>query len=259
MNRPGTLIGHELFLRCPFCGDSENNLHKAHFSVNTIKYVFHCYRCGISGKLTNAQMISLVHELPNMDFITKEVQSHSRLLKDVLKELVVGAGSPRDSRLSRWHFGEQNSDAFLSRSATGEVVGVHIRPQNKDKIKTYGMSAFGFEEDELLSSPKEPLRIVEGAYDVLFPRDVCVFGTINHGKLQALVGHYVILCPDGDVWERPELLKQFHYTVKQLVLNYHGRGSWITGIEYIPKGKDPDEVAPTGRIYIPIKEYLKHV
>ncbi len=257
MNKPGTIIGHELFLRCPFCGDSENNLHKAHFSVNTIKYVFHCYRCGISGKLTDAQMLSLIHELPNLNFITKEVHAHSRLLKDVLEELEIGAGSSRDSRLSRWHYGEH--DAFLSRSAIGEVVGVHIRAQNKDKIKSYGVLAFGFAEDELLSSPKEPLRIVEGTYDVLFPRDVCVFGTISSGKLQSLVGHYVILCPDGDVWQRPELLKQFHYTVKQLVLNYNGRGSWITGIEYIPEGKDPDEVSPIDRQYIPIQTYLKSI
>ena len=258
MNRPGTIIGHELFVRCPYCGDSKNNKYKAHFSINIVRYVYHCFRCGVSGKLSNAQMLSLIHELPNMEFITRNIDSHSRLLSDVLDELNPGAGSSRQSRLSRWHHGEQRDDTFLSRSVSGQVVGVHIRPRDKKKIRTYGMLAFGYKEEELISSPKSPLRIVEGAYDVLYSKDVCVFGTINYGKLKALVGHYICLCPDGDIWERPDLLKEFHRTVKLLYLNYSGKGAWITGIEYISKGRDPDEVPVNEREYIPIKEYLKH-
>jgi len=259
---PQTRRRHELgslFVRCPYCGDSKNNRYKAHFSINTIRFVYHCFRCGVSGKLSNAQMLSLIHELPNMEFISKNIESHSRLLADIIEELHVGAGSSRQSRLSRWHHGEQGNDAFLSRSITGQVVGVHIRPQNKNRIRSYGMLAFGYGEEELISSPGYPLRIVEGAYDVLHPKDVCVFGTINYGKLKALVGHYIKLCPDGDIWQRPELFKEFHRTIKSLYLNYSGKGAWITGIEYIKDGRDPDEVSPKDREYIPIKDYLQRL
>ncbi len=254
MNRTGTIIGNELFVRCPFCGDSQTNLTKAHFSINTLKYIYNCFRCGVSGKLSDAQMLSLIHSLPNMEFITKNIKIHSRPLSEILEELDVGAGSSRKSNLSRWHFGQH--DAFLSRSVTGDVVGVHIRAQNKSLIKSYGMLAFGYGEDTLLSTPTKPLRIVEGAYDVLYPRDVCVFGTLHYGKLKALTGHYIILCPDGDIWNRKELFREFNKMVRLLHMNYTGRGAIVVGIEHISQGRDPDEVLPEDRHYASLREYL---
>lgn len=257
MTQPGTLIGRELYLRCPYCGDSQQNLYKAHFTINVSKFIFHCFRCGISGKLSDAQTLSLMTEFHDLNITVRKPNENMKLLPEVLDDILPGAGSPRPSNLDRWHYGDNADDAFLSLSAFGHVVGVQIRPSDKTRIKTYGVSAFGFASESLLSTPSNPLRIVEGAYDVIYPNDVCVFGSISYGKLKSLLGHYIVLCPDGDIWKKPDLFKQFNATVKHLLLNRSGRGSWLVGIEFIADGKDPDEVPKEEREFIPVHRYIK--
>lgn len=250
-----TVQNNELYVRCPFCGDSSHNLRKAHFSINLGKYVYYCYRCGVSGRLKPNQIVDLLALVPNLDIQIEDTRLKDKLpLTNILDNLVPLAGSGRKSALDRWSY--EGRDAFLSRSAGGQVVGVQLRHPDEKKIRTYGIRAFGFVGDTLLSSPKKPLRIVEGTYDVLYPQDVCVFGTIHYKALAPLKGHYIVLCPDGDVWQKPELAGKLIGALRKLTVYGDGRGAYVQHVEYIADGKDPDEVPKEDRQILSVAEVL---
>lgn len=253
--KANTVQDNELYVRCPFCGDSENNLRKAHFSIHLSKYVYYCYRCGVSGRLKANQIVDLLSLIPNLDIHLDSTRTKDRLpLETILDNLLPVAGSSRKSALERWSY--EGQDAFLSRSAGGQVVGVQLRHPDKKEMRTYGIRAFGFVGDMLLSSPSNPLRIVEGTYDVLTPQDVCVFGTIHYKALAPLKGHYIVLCPDGDVWQKPDLAGKLIGALRQLTVYGDGRGAYVQHLEYIADGKDPDEVPVEDRQVVSVADVL---
>ena len=155
-----------------------------------------------------------------------------------LEELLLpGPGNTRSSALERFHLQDAFSgsqDVFLSRDIFGETVGLVV--VSEFKKATYGAQSLGFSGDQLLSSPDDPIRIVEGPYDVLSSRDVCVFGLPSKASVVDLVGHYAILCPDGDVWGD----RSKRDTVMGALVS-HKAPTWVS-VEVLDSDKDPDEV-----------------
>lgn len=227
----------ELWIRCPFCGDSPNDLTKAHFSVNLKTGAYHCHRCKVGGFLSTKRRMALAMH-------SESTLSEQRLID--YDQLIPGAGSSRRSLLPRFHFrkGEEVWDAFEMRNPkSGEVAGIHLRRPGASHTMGNGVAW----ATRLLSSEDQPLRLVEGPYDVLYPEDLCCFGLPSTKILRALMGHYVILCPDGDVWENEDLKRQI------LKLLWGRSRCNIIGIEYIKDGKDPDEVPVEDRELIPTR------
>ena len=60
--KAGTYVDGELWLRCPYCGDSDRNRWKAHFSING-EGLYHCLRCKASGKLPTRERIAILTKI----------------------------------------------------------------------------------------------------------------------------------------------------------------------------------------------------
>lgn len=249
--RPGVLKEDELWFRCPHCGDSKRHINKAHFSVNVKSGLFSCLRCGIAGKLSTREFMEMLSMIGSASI--EEEQS------DTLPVLQPGAGSPRPSKLDRGHLdllskGEiTHFDGFeMKDPRTEDVIGIHLRhPTFSRNIgeKGYGWVGDSFPE----STPSEPLRLVEGPYDVLEERDLCTFGLLRRQLLYTLQWSYLILCPDGDVWEEHSLL---YPLLGILYESLHGhRVATVIGVEIIPDRKDPDEVPPEMRTLVSREEF----
>lgn len=254
--RNGQLENDELWVRCIFCGDSQNDPEKAHFSVNIKSFVYHCLKCGAGGKLSTKQVFDLVSQLDLDHAFHLDLQGQKTEIEELeLPELIPGAATHRFSALPRFHYRsggpttEVNMDAFQMRHPKDNLVtGVHLR--GPEKHITYGDHGYGWvSPGPLLSSPDEPLRLVEGPYDVLEPCDVCFFGLLSSTHIHELTGHYLILCPDGDVWQKKALLRKMVRTIRTLLLAPY-KAPVLIGVEYLPDGKDPDEIPAAERTYI---------
>jgi hypothetical protein len=240
--RAGTITnnGSELWLRCPYCGDSPRNPQKGHFAVNIHKGVYNCLRCKIAGRVSDAQLL----ELSNYTHLFSAAATNEGMhFTEVLSILSPGAATSRRSQLSRYQlpFGEQVLDAFILRDPKdGSEVGVYTRGAKKYS-HVYGERGFSWSYDgPLLSSPDHPIRLVEGPYDILTSQDVACYGTISKEVLRPLAGHSVILTPDGDIWTDYDKRASFLNTLNHLMRP----GSMIdlVGLELLMDGKDPDEV-----------------
>jgi len=239
--RIGQIEGQELWLRCPFCGDSDNDPTKCHLSINLSKWLYHCYRCGAGGRLSTKEMLDILETASvhlNFDFIDiLEDQEGGEQLPD----LIPGAGSNRPSLLSRFHIKREGSswDGFRMRDiSSGDLIGVHTRVQGlKANIGSAGVDWVG--NSLPVSGPSDPLILVEGPYDVVDPRCVSVFGIISVGKIALFKGHFVSLCPDGDVWQKRDLLRNFVATLDRI--EHSPRSPVVMGVYYLPDGLDPDE------------------
>jgi len=231
--KAGEVKNGELWLRCPFCGDSQRDSRKAHYSVNRAG-LYYCVRCHRGGRLPLSVYLRLLTDGP--------LRSGGDALdddwEDLLEELDPGPGSQRFSALDRFHIGDPGGgalDVFLSRNVDGEIVGLALAGEGRKTVE--GRKLFGFAGDEaLVSTPDDPLRIVEGPYDVLSDRDVCVFGLPSVKVMRRLRGHFVLLCPDGDVW--PD------FTKRQVIMRALSdtRGPMYVGVEMLRDGEDPDEI-----------------
>jgi hypothetical protein len=248
--RVGTLKDHELWLRCPECGDSQNNPNKGHLSVNILKAVFYCVRCGHSGVLSVQQALQIAARF--------DIEVGNETTAEP-KEIEENAGSTRYSCLKRWHHMDTDWntwDVFEIRDPThNEVVGQYFRLGQASLIS--GESGLGYCGSTLISSANSPLRLVEGPYDVLGPQDVCCYGFLRTQALKLLRGHFVTLCPDGDVWQ-DELLRARFVKVMQWCFR-DSRSPEIVGLEMIPDGKDPDECHPTDRLFVPRHKLLRKI
>jgi len=230
---------NELVIRCPFCGDS-NDLSHGHLKVNMITGLYFCMRCSQGGKFSTKEMLKyssqeqlLIHNDTPLLPVPKEVVSEH--------DLRLGAGMPRKSFLDRYHVTFRGSlwDAFEMKYPGGSSAGVYLRTQNKISYIAGEKGVAWKGKGPLLSSFSEPIRIVEGPYDVIQKGDVCVFGAITSNILQKyFLGQYVILAPDGDVWRKTYLAQQIY---KALVIAQQ-KGVCIIGLELFKDGKDPDEV-----------------
>lgn len=254
MARTGTREGEELWVRCPFCGDSERHPNKAHFSVNLRRGVYHCLRCKASGKLTPKQLLNLgVYD--DELYLSVTTADHEEDVE--FPVLVPGPASHRITRLARNRLldSEGDWDAFpMYDPVVLDQIGLHLR--RGQRSQTIGDVGYSWPNapEALVSSAENPLRFVEGIWDVMYDQDIVVFGIIHKKILSDFYGHYVILCPDGDVWEKPDLFKAFHKTLKWGMTNR--RSAFITGVEFLPHGKDPDEVPVEDREFIPRNQLI---
>lgn len=246
----GTVEDGELWLRCPHCGDSQRNEWKAHHSINLRSGKFYCLKCGAKGVLTIKQLLALA-DYADVSIFVGEDRDDPEI---VLPDLTPGPATRRYSMLDRWkHFRDGEwRDAFPMHEPDGTLVGIYLRGDGKTS-EILGEVGYSWVEGEVLrSTPNDLYRIVEGPYDVLESNDLCIFGTISRGRLESLRGQYLLLCPDGDVWTDPGLLKQFRNTLRWL-LRRPWNAPMLVGVEYLPDNKDPDEVP------IPNRERLDEV
>lgn len=246
--RPGERRGNELWLRCPYCGDSQKDKNHAHYSVNT-EGKFHCLRCGVGGHLSLRDLLTYVYA-DHRDFVAEV--THEIDWEDMLDEILPGAAYSRASALDRFHIDtlNQHYDVFLSRDTEGDIVGLALFDLTRKRRMVLGTKLFGWAGTALTSSVTTPLRLVEGPYDVMGTQDVCTYGLPSRNQLRRLQGHYVILCPDGDVW--PDATKR-----RAILRLLDVTGPTILGIERLPDDKDPDEVPYKDRKFIPTKEVPK--
>jgi len=105
---------------------------------------------------------------------------------------------------------------------------------------------FGYEGYSLFDY-QNPVRIVEGPYDVIYPKDACTFGIPRSQQIRQLQFQSVIICPDGDVWNRIDLLRAWLLPWKNAL---------VVGVERLPINKDPDEVPVNEREVISYGEAL---
>lgn len=195
--------------------------------------MFYCVRCRTGGRLPLSAYLRLVVNGP----LRGKVGPDPDDWEELLDELEPGPGNERPSALDRFHLIdplEGTVDVFLSRSLDGDIIGMACVSTSRKTIT--GKRGIGFAGDELVSSPEAPIRIVEGPYDVLSERDVCVFGLPGAKTMRQLKGHFVILCPDGDVW--PDFDKR-NTILKALAVT---DGPVFLGVEMLKPDEDPDDV-----------------
>lgn len=236
--RAGEIRDDELYIRCPSCGDSDSDPTKAHCSINLRKFVFYCFRCGDSGRLTTRQAFSLLSNL-NGDF---DFRSAEETEDDELPDVLPGAGSSRASKLQRFHYIDQNQitwDAFQMRQVQdNQVTGYHMR-YGKQKYTFGDKTAEWIETGPLISSVNKPITLVEGPYDVVYPNWVSVYGLLNRTTVSQFKGHYINLCPDGDCWSKFSLLSAMIRTLDWLLNNQNK--IYLCNLIVLPNNTDPDE------------------
>ena len=253
--RVGQLAGREIWLRCPYCGDSQSDPDKAHFSINLAHFIYYCFRCGASGQLTTKQAFELTSQLTGdgaLDF-TDEADDEG------WPTLLPGAAVSRRSALDRFHYTDLHQhhwDAFQMRHPKDNTVtGIHMRSgKHRLSLGDKGLAWAGAQP--LLSEPGHPIRIVEGPYDVTGPQEACVFGLITEKALADLSGQSVCVCPDGDVWRDVNLFRNTVRMVQRLLDN---RRIFLVGLEFIPDGKDPDEVPAEDREFVARVDLYKFI
>lgn len=256
----GLVEDNRVWIRCPECGDSQHDLTKAHLNVDLRRFIYHCYRCGYSGKLSASDAFKLFDRL-NLEIILyinpRDLENRDPL---ELPELIPGAGSDRRSLLSRFHLPSSSGtiyDAFEMRDPRDNVIcGIHLRSGNK-KL-TLGDSGFSWVGDEpILSSFDDPIILVEGPYDVIDPKCLCMYGFLSSLRLGLLKGHTVALCPDGDVWLEKFLFSRIARTIQKMLSS---QLVYLYGLYMLPNGLDPDEVDDLSQFWIPrakIKDRLE--
>lgn len=252
----GQIKGSELWLRCPHCGDSQSNPNKAHYSINLRTGLSYCYRCNEGRRLSGIQVLTLLDDYDlDPDSIDSFAQDLEELEPMELPVLEPGPASSRFSALTRGHLKTQAGkwDAFEMRATDGEVLGIHMRRPHE--MMNLGDSGIGYVGEQLPHSTQEsPLRVVEGPYDVLESMDVCMFGGLSPKKLKKLSCHFVLLCPDGDVWNKPTL----RYGVIRAIEQLSGE-IYFTGVEVIPDDLDPDECPVEERAFVPREDINKFI
>lgn len=238
---------NELWLRCPHCGDSQHDPNKAHYSVNMITGLAHCHRCSVGRKLSWTNILKLSEEYDiGLEFISSFGTDEDFEESLELPPVEVGAALKRDSKLERGHvkLGWELWDAFEMRDHDGEVEGLHLRRPNR--MMSIGSVGLGYVGDRFPNSSEEdPLYIVEGPYDVLRTTDVCLFGFYSGTTLRKITGHFIVFCPDGDVWNDQKLFNRFLQAWGAIE-----NSAYVCGIEVIPDGLDPDECPPASRTLI---------
>lgn len=152
----GTINNNELWLRCPECGDSQNDPSKAHFSINLISGLYFCLRCKASGKLGPRQFLSVLSYIGEEElFELPDVQTGQ---VEELPLVLPGAGSPRYSTLKRGHVdvvvdggGIKTWDAFQMRDLKdGGLTGLLLRRPGRSVV--IGDRGYGWVGDALPQS-----------------------------------------------------------------------------------------------------------
>ncbi len=224
---------NRVWQRCHICGDSQKRKNIGHMVVNQATGRYHCFRCSSNGVLP--VFIPSWRETPLATPVTPAPQKEKEIT-----EITQRTGG-RPSLLAH-QYTAGRADVFFSTSGGYQVVQDGKKLSYGPLRQGLGVPAFN---PSLKSSLDWPLVIVEGPYDVLDGfTDVCLFGAVpTQAQLAMLAGRYVIVRPDGDVWQEDKrgLLVS--------ILRAWRRGKAIVlGVERLPDGKDPDEAGEPGEL-----------
>lgn len=251
-------VGDEYYFRCPECGDSNKDQSKAHWSFNVTNGLHFCYRCGYSGRLSMEQMFEYVGES-----ILEEAQRTPEPSLEERLPLLEGSmvrGLPkgrmtRFSYLPRHHImlrGDTWLDIFPAYQADGNgPIGYNCRLQGSSTKLAFTIGTRGLGFSGKIPIDRDYLRIVEGPYDCLYDVDVATYGLPSRFQWWQLVGLSVRLCPDPDVWLQPDLAYRYLHMAR--------RYCWVDGVEWLPYGKDPDEVPEDEREVINLGQAFERV
>lgn len=218
--------GHT-WLKCPECGDSIKS-RRCHMMVDS-KGSCYCFRCGYSSQLSVEALIGIALGDSSID----------EELEGLGHEDTHPVSSLRKTALET--YGEEGRDviSFQMRDHNGTVVGWHDREPGMKGLNT-GRRGLGYVGDKLTSSPSSPLVIVEGPYDVISDRHVCVFGMITPSAVKYLRLQYVWLQPDPDqidtIAGRAKFLERVITPIRESM-------TFLEGI--IVGNADPDEATIT--------------
>lgn len=219
---------------CPTCGRQKMDING---------HLYYCYRCGTGGHLG----------VDNLEFFSDLPKGN----KPQIKPTIIGRGSwtKRLTLLDVYtaFFANDFWDMFYTH--TEQVVLRRISETKKSMIlgKHVGLSYPNLSKP-LVSSYDNPLIIVEGVYDVLTSQSVCTHGTITYNKLSHLLGQYIVIQPDGDVWQDGYKINNLLTDARRLSLY-----NMVLGFNYIPDGLDIDEVSSDMVKYIPINKVERFI
>lgn len=230
--KKGTVHQNNLFVRCPYCGDSTHRSYVGHLSINLHTGTYICFRCSAKGKLSPQKHFELLEdyqgamslaqlddiELPNLDPSIVKQETRITLLE---------------------HAYDPPFRVYAMRSPTGRITGYHYRHTDRKSSYHIGKMGFGY-VGSYLDHPE--LRVVEGVYDVVYSTDVAVFGAITALKLKTLYPFSLTLAPDGDIIHNPYKRRSFLSTLNRLIKD----GFDIQGIEVFKASDDPHSAYMAG-------------
>jgi hypothetical protein len=223
----GTIHNDNLFVRCPYCGDSQSRLYIGHLSIKVDNGVYYCFRCGVSGKLSPVDFIEVLTQYN----IECPVMPLYATLRDDRDYTGINYQDGRYSLLDR-HTDSDGNVTVPMRDVHGNITGYQHRTPDK-RIHTEGVRGYGYVGNALVNT--DYIRLVEGPYDVVYDNDVCVFGSLSYGMAQRLKLYTLLLAPDSDVIRQRSKLQSFTRMVDRLLV----KGYNIKGVEIFEKGYDP--------------------
>lgn len=218
------------WIRCPDCGDSKKSASKKHCCIYPDGGSY-CHRCCASHKVSFETLISIILD---------ETEPIIEDWTDDYHERADRAESDRFTMLQPYQTdGMEEYVSFQMRTSSGVVTGWHNRKRASKEFINQGHRCLGYAGMHLVSSPSRPLIIVEGPYDVISDRHVCVFGMITSLKQFRL--QHVWLQPDPDQLMTAATRAQFWLRVVRPAVEDHM--VFVQGI--IVGDADPDEATVT--------------
>lgn len=197
-----TVHNNNLYIRCPNCGDSKRRNYVAHFNISLANGLGYCYRCGYSTKLSLSQFVEITSHLditPPKDLMDLDAYENIPVTDDERYSLLLSRYND-DEKYRQWEMRKPN----------GDIVGYHQRYAGKVS-RNIGLRGLGYVGTSLKTI--NVLRVVEGAYDVVLPDSVCVFGKITSSSIRLLKHYDLCLCPDRDCFDNSQGLKMLLDTV----------------------------------------------
>lgn len=225
------------WVRCPECGDSKNP-RKAHFCI--FPDGAYCFRCGYYRGISLGEMMEII------------AKGDVLVDKDEVEPTRFRVRNDRFTILSAYEEeGREGYWAFPARNANGTVLGWHYRNKKEKVCENAGAKGLGFVGDMLSSSPSQPLIVVEGPFDVLSPRHVCVFGMLSKSSMKLLRLQYVWLFPDPDVIDTQAKMDRFENNLLDVADRL---GVFVQG--YIIGNADPDEATVLRHIRLDVENQV---
>lgn len=216
--------------RCPDCGDSKNPKH-GHLLVFNDGGTW-CAKCGESNSLSVGALLAIATGATSIDEALDGGFDDWRELYRAKQ-----AAPPRHTRLETFStdLGEDYW-AWQMRNCRGEVVGWHNRDKTSKAFHNEGNSGLGYVGPRLVSKPNMPLTIVEGPWDCIYDRYVCVFGSLTKSRLVQLRFQWIWLYPDPDWIDTKVKRDKFARMIGDLIDNHM---VFIQGV--ILGNDDPDK------------------
>lgn len=229
--------------RCNQCGDSKNPRH-GHLLVFADGGTY-CCKCGESSSLSIGALLAIATGATSIDEALDGSFEDWRELYRAPQ-----AAPPRFTRLDTFTTDlGANYWAFQMRNAKGDVVGWHNRDKTSKNFHNEGNTGLGYVGSRLVSKPNLPLTIVEGPYDCILDRYVCLFGALTKARLCQLRLQWVWLYPDPDWLDTKQKRDKFARMVADLIDNCM---VFVQGV--IIGNDDPDKA--TQEIHVPTDQLV---